>query len=285
MARLGVFQRGNLVDSLTTTLATCADKVGVGFRLLTEPFLQPGEQVPDMALAVQLLGRMIVDRFQTLLRHDHVDFDERANDLVPREQLNELSQSVHSKLVEYRRLADLAFGKAYSLTLVPILGATATIPMKVYRQAAHTLERLEIGQENPPEILVPGLEADLSKWTEDLRELTTELGQALGVLKMERAKASATAEEKQVSQRELDFYYSHVYSVVRGLLFLAGLKKSAQELPTLGRSRRSLRGPSLDAPRLEAGGTTEPPDSVEVPVSDEEASPESESAEDSVGAL
>ena len=206
---------------------------------------------------------------------------------MPREQLNELAQTVHSKLVEYRRLADLAFGKAYSLTLVPILGATATTPIKVYRQAQHTLERLESSQEDPPPILLNGLDTDLSKWTTDLRELTTELGQALGVLKMERAKASATAEEKQASQRELDFYYSHVYSVVRGLLFLAGLKKSAQELPTLGRSRRSRRGPSLslDAAPLEAGGTTEPPAPVEVlPVADEEASPESESAEDSVGA-
>ena len=62
MARLGVVQRGNLVDSLTTILETCADKVGAGFRLLTEPFLQPGEQVPDMALAVQLLGRMMAKR-------------------------------------------------------------------------------------------------------------------------------------------------------------------------------------------------------------------------------
>ena len=38
---------------------------------------------------------------------------------------------------------------------------------------------------------------------------------------------------------DLDFLYSHGYAIVRSLLFLAGLKKAAQELPTLNRTRRS----------------------------------------------
>jgi hypothetical protein len=246
MARLTVIRRGDKVSSLVATLENCAGKIGEAFRRLTEPYLQPGEKVPDMALAALLLGRVISDLFLALLRHDRDDFDERANDLAPRAEVQGLAETLHAKLVELRQVAAVAFGGAYGLTLVPIEGTTARTPFQVYRQAEHTMDRLVLGHEDPPEVRVRGLSADLSEMAQDLEPHVAALGAALGVTAAERTRASATAEDKRRMMREFNYVFSHGRNVVKGLLFLAGLEKAARELPALGHypgGKRRRSGP------------------------------------------
>lgn len=256
MARLGVIRRGNLVSKLAAALESHAEQLGIAFRQLTEGFLEPGEILPDVVLAVRLLGRMIVSRFGVTLTKDRSDFDERANDQAPRSERDDESVVLHSKLVDKRRLAEVIYGPEYSLTLVPILGTTATVPVQVLRQGEHTMERLG---EPPPEPRIPGVTANLSEWAEDLKPHVENLRSALGVLESERTKASVTVEEKNQSMTEFDYLYSHVVDIVRGFLFLAGLKKAAQELPALSRFRRSRRGPSLEEPLPQGVDASAPP--------------------------
>lgn len=255
MARLGVIRRGNLVSRLAASLESHAENIGSAFRRLTEDFLEPGENHPDVVLAVRLLGRLIASRFGATLRKDRIDFDERANDRAPRFERDDSAGVLHSKLVDVRRLADVIYGPEFSLTLVPILGSTATVPVQVLRQGEHTLERLG---EPPPEPRIPGVSADLSQWAQDLLPHVETLRSALGVLESEKTKASVTVEEKKQSMTEFDYLYSHAVDIVRGFLFLAGLEKAAQELPALSRFRRSRRGPSLEEP-LPPGVDAPPP--------------------------
>lgn len=247
MARLTVIRRGNKVSSLVATLDSCADKIGEGFRQLTKPYLRPGEEVPDLAFAVLLLGRAISDRFLALLRHDRDDFDERANDAAPRAEVQGLAETLHAKLVDLRQIAAVTFGGSFSQTLVPIEGPTARTPFQVYRQAEHTMERLEEGHADPPEVRVRGLAADLSEMAKDLEPHVAALGAALGVTATERTRASATAEDKRRAMQDFNYLFSHGRNVVKGLLFLAGLKKAARELPVLGRRSRRSRASSAAA--------------------------------------
>ena len=245
MARLSVIRRGNLVSRLAASLESHAERIGIAFRRLTEEFLEPGESHPDVVLVIRLLGRLLVSRFGTTLRKDRIDFDERANDRAPRSERDDSAGVLHSKLVDTRRLAEVLYGPEFSLTLVPILGTTATVPVQVLRQGEHTLERLG---EPPPAPRIPGVSADLSQWADDLEPYVEKLRSSLGVLESEKTKASVTVEEKKQSMSEFDYLYSHAVEVVRGFLFLAGLEKAAQELPALSRFRRSRRGPSLEEP-------------------------------------
>lgn len=256
MARLSVIRRGNLVSKLAATLESHAERIGIAFRQLTEAFLEPGESAPDVVLAVRLLGRLIASRFGTALRKDRIDFDERANDRAPRFERDDSAGVLHSKLVDTRRLADVIYGPEFSVTLVPILGTTATVPVQVLRQGEHTLERLG---EPPPQPRIPGVSADLSLWAQDLLPHVEKLRSTLGVLESEKTRASVTVEDKKQSMTEFDYLYSHVVDIVRGFLFLAGLDKAAQEVPALSRFRRSRRGPSIEEPLPSGVDASAPP--------------------------
>lgn len=268
MARRTVINRGNLVTAFSSTVEQCAEKIGTAFQALTQPFLQPDEQAPDVVLMVRLLGRVVRDRFQNLLVRDRADFDERANDAGPRRERNGLSGDLHDVLVKIRRMAEVAYGKEFSLQLVPILGLTASVPSQVYRQGEHTLLRLENPAEEP-ELVAPGMNPDRAAWAAELRPLVTDLGVSLGEIQEEKAKASTTSQERSESMVDNDRGYAHAYSILRGLLLLSGLERPARDLPSLNRMPRRRRtrtetdppaSPPADSPAEDTG--SEPSEST-----------------------
>lgn len=246
MARKNVSIRAGLVATFSATLDATAEKIGVGFHARSQPFLQPGEDPPNVTLLIRLLGRMISNRFQALLSSDRAAFDETVNDTPPRARRDGLALEIHDQLVDIRRISDIAFGKEFTKTLVPIEGATANHPKEVHHQGEHTLECLLSPDIKKPKSKIPGVDPDLSAWAEALEPPVTALGTTLALIEVERTRVSEAVRKKTDLMAEVDSLYSHGYYILRAFLFLAGMRKAAEELPTLSRIRqRSHRRPEL----------------------------------------
>lgn len=273
--RKAVLRREGLVARFKSAIDNYADKIAPGFGQLMQPFLRSDETMPDIALVIRLLGRLIVSRFKNLLTLDRSHIDELNNDRRPRRRKDRLAALLYAMMVDIRRLADAAFDKEVSAELVPIDGRTPDTPRLLYRTGQHSMEKLR-DPTLEPTAKISGITPEPEKWADALEPLVTDLGIALGVLEDERTKAKEKGENRKKGMKDFDFLYSHGVAILRGVLFLAGLPDPGKDLPTLSRVRRSTRGPDPREEQPRSRDSEASPPAEEPPSGDEPTVPPSE---------
>ncbi len=255
--------REDLAKTFSVEIDAWADSVASSYSQQVEPHLLEGEILPDMALTMRLLGRAVMGHYETVLGCDRGKIDVNSENIIPREERDSAYESLREKMVEYRRLAEAAYGKKRSAKLIPIDGNTAVVPKVLFRQAEHTLQRLEDPSKVPPSVKVSGVTVDPSEWIVELQTLVTDLGVNLGLIKRTVSLASGKVAEKQEARKDFDFFYSHGRGILRGVFFLGGRPDLGKKLPTVNRRRRSLLGPDAEEKRPrtpEPEETEEPPE-------------------------
>ncbi|HEX9731850.1 MAG TPA: hypothetical protein VGG06_07645 [Thermoanaerobaculia bacterium] len=280
MSRRALNIRGALVAKLTAAVDNYAAEIGARMTRLFEPLLLEGETVPDLALSLKLLGRLIRSRFETFMSFYRTQLDESAKTIGPREDIEELGTALRAKMVEYRLLARAAFGRKRSAEIIPIDGATPATPTELYHHGTHAIQRLAEPAATSPPVTVSGVTVDPSQWIAVLSPLVEALGVALGLVERKRGQISGNVADKEQAKKDLDFVYSHGKNLLRALFFLAGMESRGKSLPALRRQRRSRRG-GPDAqpqqPRVPEPGEPAPPDAEPPPDTEpEEAEPDSE---------
>lgn len=271
MSRRALNIRATLVARFTAAVDNYADEIGARFARLLEPFLRQDETIPDLALALRLLSRMIRHRFENAMSFYRSQLDESAKTLGPVEEREQLAAALREKMVDYRRLARAAYGRRRSAEIIPIDGNTPVNPQELFHHGAHSVQRLLTPTEALPPVKVSGVAVDPSHWAEELGPLVEDLGVNLGLIERKRGQVSGNVADKEEAKKDLDFVYSHCRDFLRAMFFLTRMPSQGKSLPALRRQRRSRSGPD---PRIEQPGIPDPsePRSSDTEPSDTEPS-------------
>ncbi|HEX9734186.1 MAG TPA: hypothetical protein VGG06_19620 [Thermoanaerobaculia bacterium] len=261
-----VLIRTRVVALVLSHLFTHVEEIAQRLEGLLAPHVPQGEQLPSMSVLLRTLGRLIRSRLEDLVSFKKAHRDELDNDLETRQRRDAAFTGLYGKMVETRRLADAAYGKARAKELIAVDGPTASVPDELLDQAQHTQERLRRPPEEQPPAVVEGISPDPGKWADDLEPFVTTLDEALQGVSRDRSMAADTVEAKSRAMKELNFVFIHGLAVLRGFFFLAGRPDLGKRLPSLYRVRKSRRGPN---PREELPAGPEQPAAEEPPSTEE----------------
>ncbi len=177
--------RQRVASSIQAAFAAFNGEVTPVLDERTQPFLADGENGFDFQLLQQVLSRMVATSFQQMVAADKAHVDELANDVAPRTRRDEAVSAVRRKLIEIRGFAESLFGPDRAREVVAVEGETAYEPELLWRQAEHTLSRLE-----DPGLVLPPLSSaavtfDPVGYAAELAPLVTTLRQVIGEIQLD----------------------------------------------------------------------------------------------------
>ncbi len=241
MARKEVAHRIRRVGKLKTAAFENAGEGGAGLDQLTGAFLEPEEQPPNWVLVILLIGRLVVDRLDKLLRLDKAHFD---NVLIRRglqEERDQGTRDLRAKLIDLRQATEAIFGKTKSAELIATDGNTPELADTLIDQAEHALAKLRAPDLELPEVRVRGFGSpNPQEWIDDIESVMDKLSGVRDELEAKRRHFERSVGRKEKAFEELDSAISHGTAVVRGLFHLAGLSHVANRLSVRRRSQSGL---------------------------------------------
>jgi hypothetical protein len=209
-----------------------------------QPFLAEGEAGLDFDLLQQVLNRMVAASFQQLVTADKAHDDELANDVGPRTRRDEAVANARRKLIEIRGLATHVFGPTAAGALVAIDGSTAYEPELLWRQAEHTLSRLEDAELVLPAPASAAVTFDRAAYAAELAPLVTALRQVIDGVELDRRIKATSLKTKHDAMEEHDLLMGACGRIFSGLCLLARRRDLASRI----RIRFPNRGTAEDVP-------------------------------------
>ncbi len=274
MARKTVAQQMRRVGKLKSTAFENAGEGGAGLDRLTSPFLEPEEQPPDWVLVILLIGRLLVNRLNKVLRLDKAHFDNVLTRRGLQEERDQGTKNLRATLIDLRQATEAIFGKTKSAELIATDGNTPEVADTLVDQAVHALAKLRNPDLELPKRKVRGFGSlNPQEWIDDIESVMDKLVVVRDELETKRRHFERSVGRKEKAFEDLDFAISHGTAVVRGLFHLAGLSDIANRLAIRRRSQSGLE-PGDELPE------GKPPEDEEAPPAAETAAPaDSESAD------
>jgi len=240
MASVLVSVRQKAAVVFHTLVETHAAEIGKAIGRRLRPLLREGEVLPDFALVLALLGRLVAAAAAWLVRSDKVHESGLDEGVEPRVQRDLAALVLRRKVVEIRTLGSAFYGRRGSAVL-GLVGRTAEAvqPELLWRQARTLLARLR-----DPQLEAPGnslkLVFDPVALGRELEPEVSALRQALDAVEREQRQAGTTLAAKEDAMGDLDSVLKACVLVMKGAFALAGRPDVARKLGELSRRKKPL---------------------------------------------
>ncbi len=242
------------------------DEIVAGVTDNLFPFLEEGEEEPDVRTPLRLATRKMEDSLDSMIRADKTDFEARLAHAKLREELDEAAQDVRGQLVNIRGVVAGLYGEKRAKEIVAIDGPTAQTaqPQLLWRQGEHTVERLEKETFKEPDKNTKSIAFDRKALLEELKPAVVRLKAAQNAVVIDRRRLQKVVRAKNKVFEAFDRSFRAYVRYGVGVSRIGGLDDLAKKLNTALLQARG-RGTSE-----EEDEELLPPDSPEEPSSDEE---------------
>ena len=240
MASINVRQK--IAVAFYSLIETQAAAIGRAIEHRLRPFLKEGETLPDVALVLVLMARMVAAAVAKLMASLKAREDELDDGVEPRTQRDLAALVVRRKLVELRTLAAAFFGRRRSSDVLGLTGPTAEAvqPELLCQQARTAVDHLL-----DPRLEAPGISLrcafDPVALARNLAPDVTALRQALDAVERHQLKADSALAAKQEAMGEVESVRRASVLVMKGFIALAGRKDLERRLAALLRPKRGNR--------------------------------------------
>lgn len=230
-----VTDRQRSAAAVEAAVASHSEETAAALGALLEPLLAEKEEAVDLRLLQALLGRLLADHRQALVRADEADLAATGDDLGARRRRDAVFRRLHERVVAIRRVLVSLYGVEGARAVGGFAGRTPRVAVALAR-----LGRRLIGRFSEPGFALPAsdaaeVEVDVGRWVAELEPPVEELEGALAELERERREAETTAAAKLAARDDFDRGYRAVVRVLEGLYLLAGRDRYAARLRPAGR--------------------------------------------------
>lgn len=200
---------------------TYATEVGERTNVQLLPFARDGEVVPDVALLLRLMARMLKSKTEKLEQADSAHEAEISDDAQPRAERDEAEGELRETTVEFRDAISAKYGDVGLRTLgiyePPPRGAPELAKYaRSFHAALIDASRTLTGSARR------GLQIDRAQMASELLPTIERLEAALRTVTQEAAELHLTQTAKDRAMEENDVAFMGVANAVEGLLSLAG---------------------------------------------------------------
>ena len=237
-----VLDHENGARSAAEAADTYAEQIAEALELRLRPLLEGDESMPDLALCVRLLGRLVVADAKKLVTADDANEAELADDPPVREARDQTVEQLYPLLVDLRD------------ALVPGYGAAGLAAMQLTEPATKEPKALaRLGDAvasalRGPAKLTPrraGLNIDRAQFEAEIAPLAASLSAAVTSLEREGKENQQTLDAKNKAFAVAERSLGRAAAILVALLELADLEKLAESvLPTLRRRSALLATPA-----------------------------------------
>ena len=217
--------------SVVQHIETNAGHLDGKLKVLLKPFLRPGEKMPDLALTLTLMGRLLAARGAELATADDANEAEKRDDPEFLRSLEEASESLYKATTRAREMLAGAF-TSKALTSLGFKGDTPRTPDTLVRFVTNVMAALE-------DITVPpvddGATVDVKKVLKRLGPTRDKVHQLSGEVLREARELQQTQAARNTAVDLAVEAFNGVAGAATALLTLAGEDALAE------RTRPSLR--------------------------------------------
>lgn len=210
-----------------------------------EGVLAKGEDLPDLALLIELCTRVLDRSIEAVVAADAAHEKELADDADPRSRRETHAATLNEDILELKEIATGLLGRAV-LPMLRLDGATPRDPLALMRYAEGVVEALETAK--LPKSRVRGATFHTKDWTKRLTATTEALGLALQDVAREAREAEGTQVAKNRAIAEHDRVFADMAALVSTLLRVGGEDELA------ARVRPSARRPGQTVEVAEGEG-------------------------------
>ncbi|UQA58114.1 hypothetical protein [Polyangium aurulentum] len=252
MASKLVTDRQKSARAVVAAADTHAPEAQARVSKLLQTYLEPGETMPDLALASRLVGRLIAARSEALVSADVEHERELADDDPPRKARDTATETVRRVLVDLRAALETACG----MSALPRLHLSEPVPSDPSVLATYgrtVLDALRDEDIKLPAQRTRGLMIDRKAFAEELATELPTLEKALAHVAREAREAEATLRAKRDAMEANDRAFSRGAAWLSATFALAGLDEHASRVRPSGRrpgetTEAEAQENTLDAP-------------------------------------
>ncbi len=241
-----VTDRESSAESVAAAADTHIDMIRQAFEEQFGKHLRGKEKMPDLGLALLLVGRALRATSEALVEASRTHDAELADDAAPREARDSAAAELVSLTVGIRSTVDTVYGQT-GLKALGLDGRTPTDSKAVLEHSRNLIQRLEDPKLLWPKALQSGVKLDPTVWVGELSGPVKRLTEARRDVAREEREAQATGVAKAMSAH--DTMFSGGASFISTALSLVG------EHDLADKTRPSTRRSGTTAASEEASGS------------------------------
>ena len=240
MATLRVVRDAKLAGITAASANSWAEPVSEKLAALLEPFLEPGENMPDVVLLQKLVGRLLASRRQSLEKVDQRNLDAVATARQYRRRRDEAAQELREVLRTARFYLEQKQGRGAGAQYGIGNGLSYMSPDLLARTGAHIATCLESFQrvESSP---LPSILA-VDQLIAAVSEKTAALEAALAKLRPQNHRENFSRAQKDKSVAATEKAVRHGAAFLSGLYQLCEFEGLAERVRPVFRRRRRKGG-------------------------------------------
>jgi hypothetical protein len=242
-----VTDRQKSAQAVVAAVETHRDAASSAIANTLTPHLRNGEALPDVALFLSLVGRVLTAKTQSLVSADDAHQAELTDDDAPRAARDDASDELRQECIDLREILTGMYGNTIATQILP--GPVPRDPVVVARYAQSVHDNLAKATFPAPRI--PGASIDMTALLSRLAASRQKLEDSITAVAREMREAQTTQTAKDHAMDSFDDSFSTGAEVVSSLLRLGGMPEHA------ARVRPSTRSPGRTA--AEDDSPAEPP--------------------------
>lgn len=216
-----VTDRESSAESVAAAADTHTDKVREAFEAQFSKYLHKKESMPDIGLALTLVGRALRTSSEALVEASRLHDAELADDAAPREARDTSTAELVTLTVGIRSAVDTVYGQA-GLKALGLDGRTPTDSKAILEHARNLGQRLGDPKLVWPKPLRSGVKLQPEVWIAELKAPVARLEAARKDVAREEREAQATGDTKAKAMSAHDAIFSRGAGFVSAALSLIG---------------------------------------------------------------
>ena len=244
MAEKQITDRQKSAEAVHTAAETHGAAAGDAFAKRYKHFLQKGETMPDIGLAMRLVARSLEEDAKALAAAGLAHEAELRDDVQPRKDRDAAALALRNRTIEIRSALEGVYGVA-TATAAGFAGETPRDPVALGQHVRGVVNGL--GTIKLPRPKVKGAHIDVAATAEELDGLEKGLAKHLRVVKREEREAEETQSAKSRALDAYDVNFTASATLIEAGLLVAGKPELAD------RVRPSRRRPGVTAGSEEEG--------------------------------
>ena len=224
-----VTDRSRSAGIVGTNAETYAGEVGAGANAQLSPFLHAGEVMPDTALLLRLMARLLASKSTGLEDADSAHEAEISDDAAPRAERDAAEVELRETTVEFRDAIRAKYGDV-GLRTLGVYEAAPSHPLPLLHYVRDLHAALIDGGRTLTGSTRRGVQIDRAAMAAELLPLVERLDTALRAVTQEAAELHITKTAKDRAFEENDRAFAGVANAAEGLLTLAGRKDLADRV-------------------------------------------------------
>jgi hypothetical protein len=221
-----VTDRQKTANAVVAAIDTHAAAATTAITALLSPHLRSGEEMPNVALLLALVGRGCNGTIQSLVTADNVHQGELADDDPARHNRDDAATALRQESINLREILTGMYGGA--ITTQVVSEAVPRDPVMLSRHG-QTIEE-NLARITLPAPRIPGATLDKAAIITRFGALRQTLDDTIQVVAREVREAQATQSAKDAAMDSFDHFFSMGADVTSSLLRLGGMPEQAAKL-------------------------------------------------------